>query len=117
MPIVTVRGRELECERGAVLRDVLLQADESPHNGRADTLNCRGLGTCGTCAVSVSGEVEEPGPRERLRLATPPHVSDSGLRLACQLRVEDDLVVEKYPGFWGQHTGRTEVREEDTREL
>ncbi len=106
MPTVTVRGRELECERGAVLRDVLLQADESPHNGRSNALNCRGLGTCGTCAVAVSGETSEPGRRERLRLATPPHGSGSGLRLACQLRVEGDLSVEKYPGFWGQHTDR-----------
>ena len=115
MPTVTIRGRDLECERGAVLRDVLLRADESPHNGRADALNCRGLGTCGTCAVAVSGEVGEPGPRERLRLSTPPHDADSGLRLACQVRVEDDLVVEKYPGFWGQHTDRTEEKE-DTEE-
>ncbi|MXV62594.1 2Fe-2S iron-sulfur cluster binding domain-containing protein [Natronorubrum sp. JWXQ-INN-674] len=116
MPTVTVHGRDLECERGAVLRDVLLEADESPHNGRADALNCRGLGTCGTCAVAVSGEVGELGPRERLRLSVPPHNVDSGLRLACQLRVEDDLVVEKYPGFWGQHTDQTKEKEEDTGE-
>ncbi|EMA37864.1 2Fe-2S iron-sulfur cluster-binding protein [Halobiforma nitratireducens] len=106
MPTVTVRDRELECETGAVLRNVLLRADESPHNGRADTLNCRGLGSCGTCAVAVSGEVGAAGPRERLRLSIPPHDTESGLRLACQLRVEDDLVVEKYPEFWGQHTER-----------
>ncbi len=106
MPTVTVRDRELECERGAVLRDVLLDAGESPHNGRANALNCRGLGTCGTCAVAVTGDVAEPGRRERLRLATPPHDPESDLRLACQIRVEADLVVEKYPGFWGQHTDR-----------
>ena len=29
-----------------------------------------------------------------------PKIAD-GLRLACQLRVESDLVVEKLPGFWG----------------
>jgi ferredoxin len=114
MPTVTVRGQELECERGAVLRDVLLRADESPHNGRADALDCRGLGTCGTCAVAVSGEMSDPGPRERLRLAIPPHDADSGLRLACQLRAEDDLFVEKYPRFWGQYTGRKKEAMEET---
>ncbi|AFZ73883.1 2Fe-2S iron-sulfur cluster-binding protein [Natronobacterium gregoryi] len=110
MPTVTIHDRELECETDAVLRNVLLRADESPHNGRADTLNCRGLGSCGTCAVAVSGEVGAPGSRERLRLSIPPHDTASGLRLACQLRVEDDLVVEKYPGYWGQHTDRTEEK-------
>lgn len=114
MPTVTVRGREIECEEGAVLRDVLLQADESPHNGRANALNCGGHGTCGTCSVDVTGEVSDPGRRERVRLSLPPHDTDSGLRLACQIRVEGDVIVEKYPGFWGQHTDRDEGSTEET---
>lgn len=106
MSTVTVRGRELERERGAVLRDVPLRVEESPHSGRVDALNCRGVGTCGTCVVAVSNKVSGPGSRERFRLAVPPHDADSGLRFACQLRVEDGLFVEKYPGFWGQYMGR-----------
>lgn len=107
MPTVSFRDREIECEDGAVLRDVLLGADLSPHNGRADTLNCAGHGTCGTCAVAITGEVSDPGRHERLRLSTPPHDGDAGLRLACQTRVEGDVTVEKYPGFWGQHADRS----------
>ena len=105
MPTIEFRDREIECEAGAILRDALLEANESPHNGRADALNCRGHGTCGTCAVEVEGSVSEMGERERRRLSFPPHDLDSGLRLACQTRVEGDLVVEKHPGLWGQHTG------------
>lgn len=104
MPTVRFRGTEIDCEEGAILRDVLLDAGESPHNGRADLLNCRGHGSCGTCAVAVDGPVSEPTRRERARLDFPPHDSDSGLRLACQTRVEGDLSVEKFDGFWGQHT-------------
>lgn len=103
MPTVTVRDRTIPCESGAVLRDVLLAADESPHNGRAQRLNCRGFGSCGTCAVAVSGAVSDLTRRERLRLSVPPHDPDSGLRLACQTRVLGDVTVEKFPGFWGQH--------------
>lgn len=104
MPTVTFRGREIDCEPGAVLRDVLLDADCSPHNGRADTLNCRGFGSCGTCAVEVSGDADARGRRESVRLSVPPHDTEAGLRLACQTRVYGDVTVEKYPGFWGQHT-------------
>jgi ferredoxin len=103
VPTVEFRGERVECERGAVLRDVLRKAGLTAHNGRSAALNCRGHGSCGTCAVAIEGETSERTRRERLRLAAPPHDPDSELRLACQTRVEGDLVVTKHPGFWGQH--------------
>ncbi|MFB6173065.1 MAG: 2Fe-2S iron-sulfur cluster-binding protein [Halobacteriales archaeon] len=106
MPTVRFRGHEIDCEEGAVLRDVLLAAGETPHNGRADALNCRGHGTCGTCAVAVEGAVSDMGARERHRLSVPPHDPDAGLRLACRATVEGDVTVRKHPGFWGQHVDR-----------
>ncbi|WP_224450019.1 2Fe-2S iron-sulfur cluster-binding protein [Haloprofundus salilacus] len=102
MPTVQFRGREIECEKGTVLRDVLLAAGLSPHNGRAQQLNCRGHATCGTCAVEADGDVSEMRSQERRRLSLPPHSLDSGLRLSCQTRVEGDVGVTKYEGFWGQ---------------
>jgi ferredoxin len=103
VPTVRFRDREIECEEGAVLRDVLREAGLSPHNGAADTLNCRGRATCGTCAVEVEGPVSDPTAAERRRLSFPPHDADAGLRLSCQVRVEGDLEVTKHGGFWGQH--------------
>jgi ferredoxin len=109
MPTVDFEGRRIECPEGKLLRDVLLAAGETPHNGRARRLNCRGHGTCGTCAVELAdldGEdpaVNEPTSREKRRLSFPPHSLDTGLRLACQTRVYGDLVVSKHEGFWGQH--------------
>ena len=50
---------------------------------------CRGLGTCGTCAVQVVGKVvpQEWGIQERLRFSFPPHhpSTSAHLRLACQV--------------------------------
>jgi len=103
MPTVEFRGEEVECDEGAVLRDVLLEAGLTPHNGRADLLNCHGRGTCGTCAVAVEGDVSETTDGERRRLSLPPHDVERGLRLACQTRVEGDVSVTKHGGFFGQH--------------
>jgi ferredoxin len=60
MPTVRFRGRDIDCEQGATLRDVLREAGETPHNGRADALNCRGHGTCGTCAVEIRPVATDP---------------------------------------------------------
>ena len=102
---------EFEAHHGELLRTAALRRGiVSPHNGKSKLINCRGLGTCGTCAVEVAkGGVVEPrerNNRERLRLSFPPHNPDKQspfLRLACQLQVHGDLQVTKRAGFWGQY--------------
>ena len=90
-------------QRGELLRTALLRRGISPHNNNSQLINCRGLGTCGTCAVEVRGDVEpaDASQRERLRLSFPPHELRPNLRLACQCRVQGDVVVSKFEGFWG----------------
>jgi ferredoxin len=94
-----------ETLRTAALRRGLV----SPHNGRANLINCRGLGTCGTCAVQIDGNVQpdERNLKEQLRLSFPPHggssLSSPSLRLACQVQVRGDIQVMKRTGFWGQY--------------
>lgn len=104
MPEVRFRDEVLEVEEGANLRAALRRAGLSPHNGNASWFNCKGMGTCGTCAVRIEGAVSpaEPSARERWRLSFPPHRPERGLRLACQVRVAGDLEVHKLEGFWGQ---------------
>lgn len=99
--------KSFDAAPGERLRDVLLAQGVTPHNGNASWFNCKGFGTCGTCAVEVrEGELGERMAREKWRLDFPPHQSDraSGrLRLACQMRVEGDLEIVKHPGFWGEN--------------
>ncbi|EEH52562.1 uncharacterized protein MICPUCDRAFT_42706 [Micromonas pusilla CCMP1545] len=105
---VTYRGREARCRRGATLRTALLRAGLSPHNDAANVINCRGLGTCGTCAVEVTPrDAASPSSwttMEAARLRFPPHASPGNrrLRLACQVRVESSCAVVKRTKFWGQ---------------
>lgn len=106
MPTVTFGGETVECEEGDELREVLLDADLSPHNGASNVLNCGGRALCGTCAVEVEGSTDEMNDAERRRLSKPPHDLDADLRLACQTEVRGDVEVQKYPGFWGQHVDR-----------
>jgi ferredoxin len=96
---------------GETLRTAALRRRKvSPHNGKARLINCRGLGTCGTCAVEItpqsSVEPRERNAVERARLNFPPHDSSRqspNLRLACQVQVKGDLEVTKRSGFWGQY--------------
>lgn len=101
MPKISFSGQVVECEKGSNLRRVLLDAKLPLYNGIASAIHCRGLGTCGTCAVELEGEVSEPTKVEKWRLKFPPHRSDAGLRLACQCQVLGDLKIKKRRGMWG----------------
>ena len=75
------------------------------YNGIANLIHCRGLGTCGTCAVRIQGTVSPMTRIEKWRLGFPPFKQDQavadGLRLACQCQVLGDLELEKLDGLWG----------------
>lgn len=102
MPKIMFEGRALGVEPGTRLRDALKAAGLTPHNGQTQWFNCKGFGSCGTCAVRIEGAIHERTRMERWRLDFPPHDMDAGLRLACQVKVgEEDLKVTKYQGFWG----------------
>lgn len=102
MPKVTAQGKTFDCESGANLRQVLLRNGIDLYNGQAKLINCRGIGSCGTCAVMVTGEVSEPNWRDRTRRSLPPHSAAKNLRLSCQTKVLGDVQVTKFDGFWGQ---------------
>jgi len=80
--------RELTAEEGTVLRDVLLDADISPHGRYARRLNCGGRGLCATCGVRLAESPEPDHWHDDLadRWGYP--------RLSCQLRVRDDMAVQ-----------------------
>jgi len=59
MPTVSAQGKVVDCESGANLRQVLLAHGIDLYNDQAKVINCHGLGTCGTCAVQIEGEVSD----------------------------------------------------------
>ncbi len=101
MPKISFENQTVECSRGDNLRRVLMNANLPLYNGIAKAIHCRGMGTCGTCALQIVGPVSELTAVEKWRLSFPPHQSNSGLRLACQCKVLGDLRLSKHGGMWG----------------
>lgn len=101
---VIAQGQTIECIRSANLRQVLLKNGVDLYNGGSKIVNCHGIGSCGTCAVVVEGEVTEANWRDKTRRSLPPHSPTRNLRLACQTLVLGDIKVTKFDGFWGQGT-------------
>jgi ferredoxin len=102
MPQVTAQGRSFTCETGANLRQVLLEQGIDLYNGNAKFINCMSIGTCGTCAVQIEGEVSAVSWKDTARRSLPPHSIARNLLLACQTKVLGDVKVTKFDGFWGQ---------------
>ncbi|AUB38384.1 Ferredoxin [Nostoc flagelliforme CCNUN1] len=102
MPKVLAQGKTIECVSKSNLRTILLQNGIELYNDGAKLINCRGIGSCGTCAVKVEGEVSAANWRDRARRSLPPHSLTTDLRLACQTLVLGDVKVTKFDGFWGQ---------------
>lgn len=101
----------LKALKGQNLRSLLIDNQIYPYNGKAKYINCRGLGSCGTCAVSIE-EINSNNAKpdfkaiEKIRLNFPPHTNENtiikNLRLACQYEIKSDIIVIKNKGFWGQ---------------
>ncbi|OKH23253.1 (2Fe-2S)-binding protein [Hydrococcus rivularis NIES-593] len=102
MPTVTAQGKTITCPQGANLRRVLIENGIDLYNGNAKIINCMGIGSCGTCAVEIEGEVSEPNWKDKTRRSLPPHSPTKNRRLACQTKVRGDVRITKYNGFWGQ---------------
>lgn len=101
---VIAQGKTIECDRSANLRQVLLKNGIDLYNGGSKIINCHGIGSCGTCAVLVEGEVSQANWRDKTRRSLPPHSPTRNLRLACQTLILGDIKVTKFHGFWGQGT-------------
>ena len=104
MPKITFDNQTIECQRGDNLRRVLLNAHLPLYNGISKAIHCRGIGTCGTCALKIEGNVTPVTSIEKWRLSFPPHRTENGLRLACQCKVLGDLTLTKGQGMWGNRS-------------
>ncbi len=105
MPTITAQGKAFQCQQGANLRQALLDNGIDLYSPRANYINCMGIGTCGTCAVAIEGEVSDANWKDSARRNLPPHNgrkdTQKPLRLACQTKVLGDIKVTKFTGFWG----------------
>ena len=91
MPVLTVKradkDRHIPCRSGRSVRDIL---DETDLRIRA---GCNGAGACGMCRIKVvGGNAGELSVNELTYLGK--RLLSQGGRLACQVKVEQDLQIE-----------------------
>ena len=114
---ISFQGRTILCDSGDNLRRVLMAAKLPLCTATARAIHCRGMGTCGTCAVSIQGAVSPLTRIEQWRLGFPPHtLADTranNLRLACQCKVLGDLQIEKLDGLWGNRNADEQLTAND----
>ena len=87
-------NRTIQVEPGENLRQAAIRNKFSIYANIHKILNCRGRGLCTACTVQViAGKVEPRNETETEKLAKKP----ADFRLACQVTVNDDLVVKTHP--------------------
>ncbi len=88
--------RKINVEPGTNLREGAIANKVSLYAHVFKLLNCRGRGLCKSCRVEiVSGNVGERNEVENNNLKNALK-KNPGLRLACQIKVEDNLVVRTH---------------------
>ncbi len=87
------QNRTIQVEPGANLREAAIQNKLSVYPHILKILNCRGRGLCTSCTVKiVSGKVDPRNDVENEKLKK----KDPDVRLACQVTVNDNLVVRTH---------------------
>lgn len=89
-------NRTIEVEPGTNLREAAIRNKIGIYQHIFKLLNCRGRGLCSSCRVEiVSGTVAPRNDVEENNLKKA-IAKNPGLRLACQIKVEDNLVVRSH---------------------
>lgn len=87
-------NRTIQVEPGENLRKAAIRNKFSIYPGIHKVLNCRGRGLCTACSVAiVEGNVDPRNEVETEKLAKKP----DDFRMACQITVNNDLVVKTHP--------------------
>lgn len=90
------QNRTIKVESGANLREAAIANKLSVYPHIFKVLNCRGRGLCTSCKVEiVSGRVDPRNETENEKLASALK-KNPNLRLACQITVNDNLVVQTH---------------------
>lgn len=87
------QNRTIQVEPGSNLRQAAIDNKISIYPHIRKILNCRGRGLCASCRVKiVSGTVDPRNEVEQDKLKK----ADPEVRLACQITVQDNLVVKSH---------------------
>ena len=88
--------RTIKAEEGETIREAAIRNKISIYSHIFKILNCRGRGLCRSCVMEiVSGNAEPRNEIEDQQLAEKLRKKPK-LRLACQVKISDNLVVKTH---------------------
>ena len=88
--------RTINAEKGETIREAAIRNKLSIYSHILKILNCRGRGLCCSCVMEiVSGKAEPRNEIEDQQLARKLE-KNPNLRLACQVKVSENLVIKTH---------------------
>ena len=92
----TKQNRTIKAGQGETIREAAIRSKLSIYPHIFKILNCRGRGLCQSCAIKiVSGNAEPRNEIEDQQLAKKLE-KNPNLRLACQVKVSDNLIIKTH---------------------
>ena len=92
----TKQKRTIKASEGETIREAAIKGKLSIYPHIFKILNCRGRGHCHSCAIEIVSGTTNPKNEIENQQLTKKLIKKPNLRLACQVRVSDNMVIKTH---------------------
>ena len=90
------QNRTIKAKEGETIREAAIKSKLSIYPHIFKILNCRGRGHCHSCAIEIVSGTTNPKNEIENQQLTKKLIKNPNLRLACQVRVSDNMVIKTH---------------------
>ena len=88
--------RTIKAKEGETIREAAINGKLRIYPHIFKILNCRGRGHCHSCAIEIVSGTTNPKNEIENQQLTKKLIKNPNLRLACQVRVSDNMVIKTH---------------------